>query len=138
MKRTLLVMSCLAGMLAQSAWSQITLTANPTSQSASPGGTFNVQISLNVTGTTPANVAGFNLWLETAAANSGLFAVTADTSNVSGWNTPAGAQPFPESITTTGSTHAGFAQNADSLGWVDTSGGANAHATPLSGLLLET
>jgi hypothetical protein len=138
MKKSALVLSCLIGMLAPSAWSQITMTASPSSQNVSPGGTFNVQISLNVTGTTPANVAGFNLWLETAAANSGLFAVTADASNVSGWNTPAGAQPFPESITTTGSTHSGFAQNANSLGWVDTSGGSNAHTTPLSGLLLET
>jgi hypothetical protein len=138
MKKTLVLLSCSACLVASTALAQITRVATPSSQSATPGSTFNVQISLNVTGTTPANVAGFNLWLETVAANSGFFAVSAVVSNVSGWNTPAGATSFPESLTTTGSTHAGFAQNTHSLGFVDTSGGANAHATPFSGLLLET
>jgi hypothetical protein len=138
MKKSPLLLLSLAGLLAQTALAQITLVATPGSQSAVAGGTFNVQISLNVTGTTPANVAGFNLWLETVAANSGFFAVTAAVSNVSGWNTPSGATSFPETLTTTGSTHAGFAQNTHSLGFVDTSGGSNAHVTPFSGLLLET
>ncbi len=138
MKKTFLLTCCAALLLADAALAQITLTASPSSQSATPGSTFNVQISLSVTGTTPANVAGFNLWLETVAANNNLFAVTAAVSNVTGWTTPAGAVSFPETLTTTGSTHSGFAQNTHSLGFVDTSGGANARTTPFSGLLLET
>jgi len=137
MKKTFLILCSLAD-LTSAAFAQVTMTAAPSSQTVAAGGTFNVQISLSVTGTTPANVAGFNLWIETVAANSGFFAVSGAVSNVSGWNTPAGATSFPETLTSTGSTHAGFAQNTHSLGFVDTSGGANAHATPFSGLLLET
>jgi PEP-CTERM motif-containing protein len=141
MKKTLLgttlTVICLC---VQSALAQITFTAAPSSQTISPGGMFNVQISLSVTGTTPMDVAGFNLWLETAAANSGLFMVTNAVSNVSGWTTPSGTPNFPngEFLTTTGSTHTGFAQNPDSLGFVDTAGGANAITTPTTNTLLET
>ncbi|MEY2485877.1 MAG: hypothetical protein QOH39_1525 [Verrucomicrobiota bacterium] len=138
MKKTLLIACALAGLLAQSVLAQISITASPSSSMVAPGGTFNVQIHLSVTGTTPADVAGFNLWLETAAANSGLFSIVSATSNVSGWNTPSGAFGGNEPLTTSGSTHSGFAQNTDSVGFVDTAGGANKRTTPITDLLLET
>jgi hypothetical protein len=138
MKKILLITGALAGLLTQSVLAQISFTATPSSQNVAPGATFTVQIHLQVTGTTPADVAGFQVWLETAAANSGLFSIVSAASNVSGWNTPSGAFGGNEFLTTTGSAHGGFAQNQNSVGFVDTSGGANAHTTPIVDLQLET
>jgi hypothetical protein len=136
MKKTLLVACALAGLLAQSALAAIDFTATPTSQNVAQGGNFTVTIHLQVVGTTPANVDGYNLFLETAAANDNLFSIVGQTSLVTGWNTPSS---FPSGfLTTTGTTHPGFAQHANPFGFTDTAGGANAVATPITDLQLET
>src|SRR4051794_4035749 len=106
MKKSLLIASALIGLLAQSLLAQISLTATPSTQNVS-GSTFDVTIHLSVTGTTPADADGFNLWLETAAANNNLFTITSVTPLVN-WSTPAGGTVSNDVITTTGSTHSGF------------------------------
>ena len=50
-------------------------------------------------------------------------------------NTPSG---FPGALSTTGTTRAGYSQNASPAGFTDSAGGANALATPITGLQLET
>lgn len=132
MKKPFLLLALVCPFLISAASGQISMSAMPSSQTVNAGGTFSIQITLSVTGTTPMNFAGYNLWLETAAANSGLFSITGVTSNVTGFTTPSGAVNFPETLTTSGSTHAGFAQNPHSLGFVDTAGGANAVTSPFS------
>jgi PEP-CTERM motif len=55
-----------------------TFVITPGSQNVNPGGIFNVNISL--TGTTPpASIAAYDLYLVTAAVNSGLFTITSST-----------------------------------------------------------
>lgn len=140
MKKTILLSLGLAGLLMQSAFAQITLTASPLSQTAAAGGTFNVTLSLSVVGTNPMNVAAFDLWLETAAANSGFFSITSSTSNVTGWTIPTSSGVYPDAINTTGvrgTTHSGFAQNLDSQGYAESSS-ASTQTTPFSNLSLET
>jgi hypothetical protein len=137
MKKTFLLAFTVAALLVQSALAQITFSAVPTTQNVAPGANFNVQIHLSITGTTPGNVAGYNLWLETSG-NSGVFSIVSAASNVTGFNTPSGAFGGNEFLTTTGTTHSGFAQNTNSLGFVDTAGGANAIPTPIGDRLLET
>src|SRR3954470_12320539 len=98
MKKSLLIAIAVAGLLTQSVLAQISLTATPSSQNITAGSMFDVQIHLSVTGTTPADVDGFNLWLETAAANSGLFTISSVTNNVN-WTTPAGGTVSNDVIT---------------------------------------
>lgn len=98
---------------------------------------FSVQIHLMVTGTTPADADGFNLWLETAAANNNLFTIISATQIVN-WNTPASGTVSNDVLTTTNSSHSGFAQNTQSLGFVDsTPNSTNKVATPFNDLTLE-
>jgi hypothetical protein len=143
MKKTLLLTMCaLAVMLTHSALATISLTATPSTQNVAAGGTFNVQISLNVTqNSAPANVVGYDLLLEAATpqngtSTSGLFSITGTTSNVANWTTRTGVPSFPESMTTANSNHSGFVQNQHDLGYTGDPG--TEIATPISGLNLET
>jgi len=119
MKKTLLLtltVSALACLLAQSALATITLTASPLSQNATAGGTFNVAVSLQVTGSPPPDIIGADYLLETVAANDGFFKIT-NVSTGTDFPTPAGVLPGGgDPITTTGSSHTGFAQNNIDLG----------------------
>src|ERR1700730_17039606 len=79
MNKIILTAIAALGWLAQSAFAQYTFSASPTSQTAS-GGVFSVTISLQDTGSTVAtNAAAFDLYIATAAANSGLFKITSVT-----------------------------------------------------------
>lgn len=80
MKKVLVTIG-VASLLAQSAFAQnqISITATPSSQTANAGGIFNVQFTLSVPSNTPANVAGFDLYLVTASGNSGFFSITGAT-----------------------------------------------------------
>jgi len=141
-KVALVVILNLAGFLAQSAWATITFTATPSSQNVTAGGTFDVQLNLSVSQLSlPAHLSGFDLIWEAATPQNGanldnLFAVTNETSNISGWQ-QAGAPTFPENLNAANSNHSGFVQNLDDLGFT-ASNDAQAVATPFAGLNLAT
>lgn len=112
---------CAAVLLAHSAFAQITLTATPSTQTVdlTSSNLFNVTISISGA---PANMVGFDLWIETIAANSGFFSIVdATPSGGSPFDFPSGSAIYPDVINTTNSSHSGFAQNADSQGFVSSS-----------------
>jgi hypothetical protein len=119
MKKAFLIVT--ASLLLSASWAAaaITLTFDDHNGAANagtyaPGATFTFDIMLSVTSQPPANVAGFSLWFETAAANSGLFTISALPSHTgSPFSQVTGdSGDFPAALTTANSTHAGFAQNA--------------------------
>jgi hypothetical protein len=119
MKKAFLILT--ASLLLSASWAgaAITLTFDDHNGTANagtyaPGSTFTFDIMLSVTSQPPANVAGFSLWFETAAANSGLFTISALPSHTgSPFSQVTGdSGDFPAALTTANSTHAGFAQNA--------------------------
>jgi hypothetical protein len=119
MNKILLTAIAALGLLAQSAFAQYTFSASPTTQTAS-GGTFSVTFSLQDTGNTVAtNAAAFDLYIATAAANSGLFSITGVTGQ--GVWTSSGPNPllFPDSLSTAGT--AGNVRNNVDLGFSATS-----------------
>lgn len=81
MKRTILLTLLGAGVLARAATATISLSASPSAQTAAPGGTFNVTLSLSVTATSgnPTNVDGFDMYFVTLTGNRGLFSISAAT-----------------------------------------------------------
>lgn len=134
MKKVLLVLCGVALFALQSAVAQVSFVVSPSSQGPlAPGATFNVQIQLSITGTTPNNVQGFELLLETAAANSGFFSITGATPAAPG--TPTAFPTYPDGITTGNSNHMGFAQNQFSQGFSFNSVIAT---SPFSNVVLET
>jgi hypothetical protein len=119
MKKAILVLS--ASLLLSASWAMadITLSFDDHSGTANagtyaPGATFTFDIMLSITSQPPNNVAGFSLWFETAAANTGLFSITALPSHTGSPFTQVTGDSgdFPAALTTANSTHAGFAQNA--------------------------
>ena len=68
--------------------------------------TFSFDITLSITSQPPNNVAGFSLWFETAAANSGLFAITALPNHTGSLfdQVTGSSGDFPAALTTTNST----------------------------------
>ncbi len=76
--------------------------------------TFSFDITLNIASQPPNNVAGFSLWFETAAANSGLFSIAMLPDHTSSPFTQVTGDPadFPATLTTADSTHSGFAQHS--------------------------
>lgn len=108
---------------ASTALSQVTLTFNdnngdPTSGTYTPGSTFSFDITLNGANTVTNGVGGYSLWFETSSTNSGLFVITMQP-NYTG--SPFGAAAsfstdFPDTLTSAGSQHAGFAENQIDLG----------------------
>ena len=116
MNKIILTAVAALGLLAQSAFAQYTFSVSPMTQGFS-GGTFTVTISLQDTG--PANAAAFDLYIATAAANSGLFSITGVVGQ--GVWTSSGPNPalFPDALSTPGS--AGFVRNNVDLGFSATS-----------------
>jgi hypothetical protein len=116
MNKILLTAVAALGLLAQSAFAQYTFSVSPTTLSPS-GGTFSVTISLQDTG--PVNAAAFDLYIATAAANSGLFSITGVT-GLGVW-TSSGPNPllFPDSLSTAAAS--GFVRNNVDLGFSATS-----------------
>lgn len=134
MKKTLFLLCSLAVFTAHSLFSQVSFSASPASQGPIvAGNSFNVQIQLSITGATPMNVQGFDLILETAAANSGFFSLTNASGAAPGVATSI--RTYPDAITTGNSNHSGFAQNNFSQGFSFDTVLATA---PFSNVTLET
>ena len=79
MNKIILTAVVALGLLAQSAFAAVpnyTFSASPLTQNVS-GGTFQVTLSLQDSG--PNNAAAFDIYIATAAANSGLFSITSAT-----------------------------------------------------------
>jgi PEP-CTERM motif len=119
MKKAFLILT--ASLLLSASWAlaDITLsfddhTGTANAGTYAPGATFSFDIMLSITSQPPNNVAGFSLWFETAAANSGLFTITALPNHTgSPFSQVTGdSGDFPAALTTANSTHSGFAQNA--------------------------
>ena len=155
MKKTLLITFCVVGLMTQLATGAITLTFNDgnagdlglAAGTYTPGSTVTFSIYLNVTTNPPINVQAFSLWFETSAVNSGLFTITSLPSitgtgpggpgSASVFSAQTGSTTdFPQSLTTTGSQHSGFAENVTDLGAA--AGAAQTTPTTGSGLYLET
>ena len=134
MKSILLIASLILGLLIQSSPASITFNASPSAQSVAAGGTFNVSLTLTVTGAVgdPANVTAFDLYLVTAAINSGFFRITSAVGNGAftalGPTEPGGGDPLSTAAA------GGFVRNGVDQGFSATS----AQTTPLTNALLET
>jgi hypothetical protein len=111
MNKILLTGSAVLGLLAQSAFAQYTFNVSPMTQSPS-GGTFSVTISLQDTG--PANAAAFDLYIATAAANSGLFSITGVT-GIAPWTSSGPSSGFPDTLNVAAAS--GFVRNNVDLGF---------------------
>lgn len=117
MIKPLLATVCAALLVAHSALGQITLTASPSAQTidVTSNNLFNVTISISGA---PADMIGFDLWLETIAANSGYFSIVGATPAAgSPFDFPSGSGVYPDVINTGNSVRSGFAQNAASQGF---------------------
>jgi len=118
MKKTLLLSLAIAASIASSALAQTpsgtTFSFTPTTQNVALGGNFNVTISLSGT-TPPANITAYDLYLVTAAANSGFFRITSSTPtgpfNASGPTIPPSGDPFSTAAAS------GFVRNGLNLGY---------------------
>jgi PEP-CTERM motif len=115
----------------------------PSSQFVSSNSSFTIQIGVTGSDTNPANLAGSDLWLVTAAANSGLFSITG-VSYATGYGGNGGPATVPDPINQASSV-SGFVinntsnSNGGDLGVVYTAGAANTAPTPpFSNVLLET
>ena len=155
MKKTLLITLCVVGLMTQLAMGANTLTFNDgnaadlglSAGTYTPGSTVTFSIYLGVSSQPPINVQAFSLWFETSGISTGLFTITSLPSITgTGPGGPGSASvfsaqtgfstDFPQSLTTTGSQHSGFAENQTDLG--ATAGAAQTTPTSGSGLFLET
>jgi hypothetical protein len=114
MNKILLTAVVALGLLAQSAFAQYTFSASPTSQIVAAGaGTFNVTFSLQVTNTN--TIAAFDLYIATAAANSGLFTITSATGQGTWLASGPPGTAFPDIIDDAAA--AGFVRNSNNMGF---------------------
>ncbi len=108
----------------------ISLGAAPGSQTVTPASEFSVSLTLNVPQDSgPTNVVGFDLFLVTAAINSGYFSITAVTPT-GPFTDPAGPSTLPDSLTTAAAS--GFVRNQYDQGFTGTS-----QTVPVANLSLE-
>jgi glycosidase len=142
MKKTILVLCIGAGLLAQSALATITFTTNQASYSGAPGGSVNVILQVTTTGTSPANIDGFDtifegLTTQHAVNISGDFTLTQSSTTFTGWSQNVGS--YPDQLNTANSDHTNFVQNLNDQGFFDTSvTGSNAQGLPATNLSLAT
>jgi hypothetical protein len=142
MKKILLLSCVLAALLVQSAYSQITLTATPSSQTASSGGTFNVTLSLSIVqNNNPSDITGYDVVFEAATPQNATtidnrFAVTGATAPPSqtAWTRIAAGTDL---LAASKSEHSGFVQS-DNEGFFGDGSPAQTSATPVSMLQLAT
>ena len=131
MKKTLLLLLAASSLCTvQSSRATISFGATPSSQTVSLGSNFTISISVSVTqNSAPADLRGFDLYLATAAANSGYFTIQSATPGTSFTldGPPAGADPLSTAAA------AGFVRNN-----VDQGFDGSTVNTPVSNLLLET
>jgi hypothetical protein len=117
MNKMLIPVLAAIGLLAQSTFAQYTFSASPTQQSVSAGsGTFSVTISLQTA--SGFNASAFDLYIATAAANSGLFTIT----GVVGqgvWTSTGPPSGFPDTLNAAAAS--GFVRNNVDLGFSATS-----------------
>ena len=115
MKTKLAAVILALGAFATGAFAQAqtaTILATPDNFIVNPGGTFNVTFSLQ---SGPAVVSGFDLFLESNSANvDNNFSITMRSLAHPG--TDAGTPSFPDTISTSTSDHAGYAQNLHDQG----------------------
>src|SRR3954451_8135635 len=135
--KKLLLLVALSGALASAAVAQTgstsdTFTFTPSTQNVGSNSSFTVQVG--VTGTASPNpLDGFDLWLVTNSANSGLFKVT----NVS-YAAPFtffGSPATPDTLSTAAAS--GFVRNSNDLGNASANQ-ANDPTAPYNNTLLET
>ena len=117
----------------KSAAQMISITASPDSQTVSPSGTFNVSLTVTVpAGSGPSDLAGFDLFLVTAAANSGNFSITA-ASPTGPFNSSGPDDSSGDPLATPAAN--GFVQNGIDQGFNDF---GTAQSVPVTNLGLET
>lgn len=139
MKKLFLILAVL--LLAHPGFAQLPPVAVGSSFSASPSAQtvdlassnlFNITLSLTVPAGQLVSLVGFDVWFETAAANSGYFQINSATGVAPFDGGPSGGTVYPDPINTANSTHTGFAQNDESQGQTV----INAVNTPFSGVVL--
>lgn len=142
MKKNILILAAALLFSVVCAQGAVTLTFNdnngvPNAGTYLPGATVSFDIMLSISSQPPLNVAGFSLWFETAAANSGLFAISAIPNHTGSPFDQVTAFPtdFPAPLTTANSTHAGFAQN---IGATDLGASSGANQVTPGTYFLET
>lgn len=99
------------------------LTATPSTQTVdlSSSNVFNVTFTLSVSGPTPSDLSGFDLYIETIAANSGYFSITMATPGAtSPFDEGSGPGDYPDPLSADGG-HAGYVQNSGSQGFTSLS-----------------
>ena len=110
----LAAVAMLLGLQAASAQT-ISLAAMPGSQSVPGGGSFTVSLTVTVPqGSGPSDVAGFDLYLVTAAANSGYFSITAATPTgpfTDNGPDDSNGDPLANPATDNSGTSTGYVQN---------------------------
>ena len=110
----------------------ISISAMPGSQSVPTGGSFNVSLAVSVPqGSGPSDVAGFDLYLVTAAANSGYFSITAATPT-GPFNQFGPDDSTPDPLST--DTGTGYVQNSMNQGALANDG--DAQTVPVTNLNL--
>jgi hypothetical protein len=122
MKKTLLISSVALCLLAQAALAQspYTFSISPFTQTVS-GGTFQVTLSLTDSSNTAANNAfQFDLYIATAAANSGLFSITSAVGQ-GVWTAGGPGAVFPDTLNSTAGGNASFVINNSNMGFGATS-----------------
>lgn len=140
MKLKLLALVSAVGLLAHSALAQVTFTASPSTQTVNLSSTnlFNVTFTLTVTGGNPPSINGFDLFVETNTANNpnanSFFSITGATNLLPGSVVPSDTPTYPDTITTVGSDHTGFAQNAHSQGFSSDTNTSTTNPVPLETL----
>lgn len=134
MKNPVVLFLLTLGLAAQSAFGTVTFNATPSTQSVAAGGSFNVSLTLTVTGGAgdPANVTAFDLYLVTNAANSGFFRIVSATGN--GAFTASGpTEPMGGDFLSTAAA-SGFVRNGLDQGF----SAGSPQAAPLTNAPLET
>jgi hypothetical protein len=135
--KKLLLLSLLIGAVASAAFAQTgsttdVFTFTPSTQTVSSNSSFTIQVGVTGSGVTPANLAGWDLWLVTNAANSGLFSIT-NVTYASGFTFTGAPPTVPDPINQPAAT--GFVRNSGDIGGVGT---GTAPTPPFANTLLET
>jgi hypothetical protein len=136
MKKSILITLILAA-AASYAFAQTGSTSDvfvftPSTQTVSSNSSFTIQVGVTGSDVNPANLAGWDLWLVTAAANSGLFSIT-NVTYASGFQATGSPPTVPDAINQPAAS--GFVRNTGDIGGVSNTTDAT---PPFSNKLLET
>jgi hypothetical protein len=142
MKKSFLITCAVGLLLLHSAYSQITLTATPSTQQASAGGTFSVTLSLSIVqNNNPSDITGYDVVFEGADSQNSTtvnnrFAVTGATAppSQSAWTRIASGT---DSFTSGSTDHSNFVQSLNE-GFFGDGSPAQTVITPVTGFQLAT